>query len=110
LRKYFLKDYPATTLPVLRYACAVHTIETIFEANGNRLFSSLMRMAGDADPAYDILQESVTRYMERYHSHELSLALLFTVARNAFTDPAIPARERDDFGGENSIPAAGASS
>ena len=55
-----MKDYPATTLPVLRYACAVHTIETIFEANGNRLFSSLMRMAGDADPAYDILQESVT--------------------------------------------------
>ncbi|MGB4109990.1 MAG: hypothetical protein WBL38_09070 [Desulfomonilia bacterium] len=55
-----MKDYPATTLPVLRYACAVHTIETIFEANGNRLFSSLMRMAGDADPAYDILQEIVT--------------------------------------------------
>jgi len=61
-------------------------METLFEANKGRLFSYLVRMTGDADVAHDILQESFTRCMERYADHEVSPALLFTVARHAFID------------------------
>jgi RNA polymerase sigma-70 factor (ECF subfamily) len=64
----------------------VHPIETIFEENKGKLFSYLVRMAGNADTASDILQESVTRCMERYQDHAISPALLFTVARNALID------------------------
>jgi RNA polymerase sigma-70 factor, ECF subfamily len=62
------------------------SIERIFGEHKGRLFAYLLRMSGKTDIAHDILQESVTRCMERYGDGEVSPSLLFTVARNAFID------------------------
>ncbi len=70
----------------MRYSKTVHDIESIFEANKDRLFSYIVRMTGDADEAHDILQESIMRYMEHYGAENNSRALLFTIARNALID------------------------
>jgi RNA polymerase sigma-70 factor, ECF subfamily len=62
------------------------SIERIFDAHGGRLFAYLLRMTGNSDTAHDIVQESITRCLERYGDREVSPSLLFTVARNAFID------------------------
>ncbi len=54
--------------------------------NGERLFGYLLRKSGNAPLAADLVQESFTRYLERYRHRELSLALLFTIGRNLFFD------------------------
>jgi len=64
----------------------MHTIAHTVEEHGGRLFAYLLRLTGNRDTAHDILQESVTRCMERYAGREVSPSLLFTVARNAFID------------------------
>ncbi len=51
-----------------------------------KLFGYLWRLSGNADLAGDLLQESFTRYMEKYRHRQPSAALLFTIARNAFYD------------------------
>ena len=50
------------------------------------LFEYLMRMTGDYYLASDIMQESFTRYLERYNGQIPNAALLFTIARNALWD------------------------
>jgi len=50
------------------------------------LFAYLMRMTGDYYLASDIMQESFTRYLERYTGQIPNGALLFTIARNALWD------------------------
>jgi RNA polymerase sigma-70 factor, ECF subfamily len=64
----------------------MHSIEHIFEAHRDRLFAYLLRMTGNSETAHDILQESITRCMERYRGRDVSPSLIFTVARNAFID------------------------
>lgn len=54
--------------------------------NGNRLFAYLLRKSGSAHVAADLVQESFTRYLERYRHREQSPALLFTIGRNLFYD------------------------
>ena len=45
-----------------------------------------MRMTGDYYLAGDIMQESFTRYLERYDGQAPNASLLFTIARNALFD------------------------
>lgn len=45
-----------------------------------------MRSTGDVQLSSDILQESFTRYLEKYGEAELSTSLLYTIARNALID------------------------
>jgi RNA polymerase sigma-70 factor (ECF subfamily) len=50
------------------------------------LFDYLMRMTGDYHLANDIMQESFTRFLERYEQKVPNAALLYTIARNIFLD------------------------
>lgn len=62
----------------------------------NKLFSYLMYKSGDREVALDIMQESFTRYIQRYdhvgkvgsasNTVTMSPALLYTIARNALID------------------------
>ena len=59
-----------------------------------------MRSTGDYHLSSDILQESFTRYLEKYGEEELSTTLLYTIARNAVIDgyrkkDTIPRRSRN---------------
>lgn len=45
-----------------------------------------MRSTGDYYLSGDILQESFTRYLEKYGEEEQNPALLYTIARNAVVD------------------------
>lgn len=50
------------------------------------LFNYLMRMTGEYHLASDIMQESFTRFLERYEHKAPNAALLYTIARNIFLD------------------------
>jgi RNA polymerase sigma-70 factor (ECF subfamily) len=52
------------------------------------LFAYLMRMTGDYYLSGDIMQQSFTRYLERYTGQTPNASLLFTIARNALFDHA----------------------
>lgn len=45
-----------------------------------------MRITGDYYLSSDIMQESFTRYLERYGEKEQSASLLYTIGRNLFYD------------------------
>jgi RNA polymerase sigma-70 factor (ECF subfamily) len=57
-----------------------------YTENREKLFGYLLRKSGSVHLAADLAQESFTRYLERYRNHDLSAALLFTIARNSFYD------------------------
>ena len=57
-----------------------------YRKHRERLFAYLMRSTGDYHLASDILQESFTRYLEKYGKEGSSAALLYTIARNAVID------------------------
>lgn len=59
-----------------------------YRGNKDRLFNYLLRKTGDYHLAADTMQESFTRYLERYSGRELSLALLFTISRHVLVDHA----------------------
>ena len=50
------------------------------------LFAYLMRTCGDYYLSGDIMQESFTRYLDRYGKSEPNAPLLFKIARNALLD------------------------
>jgi len=52
----------------------------------DKLFGYLLRKTGNSVLAADLVQETFTRYMEKYREHEQSPALLFTIGRNLFYD------------------------
>lgn len=52
----------------------------------DRLFGYLLRKSGNYHLAADIMQESFTRYLERYSEIEHNPALLFTIGRNLLLD------------------------
>lgn len=54
--------------------------------NGEKLFGYLLRKTGNTALAADLVQESFTRYLERYKDREQSPALLYTIGRNLFYD------------------------
>ena len=57
-----------------------------YKKHRERLFAYLMRSTGDYYLSGDILQESFTRYLEKYGEDVLNPALLYTIARNAVVD------------------------
>ena len=57
-----------------------------YKKHRDRLFAYLMRSTGDYYLSGDILQESFTRYLEKYGEDEPQPALLYTIARNAVVD------------------------
>ncbi len=64
----------------------METFRKFYTDNSQRLFGYLLRKSGSSHLAADLVQESFTRYLERYRNRELSLALLFTIGRNLFYD------------------------
>jgi RNA polymerase sigma-70 factor, ECF subfamily len=64
----------------------VTNFRAFYENHRNRLFAYLMRTTGDYYLAGDILQESFTRYLEKYGEEGQNQALLYTIARNAVVD------------------------
>jgi RNA polymerase sigma-70 factor (ECF subfamily) len=59
---------------------------SFYKKHKDKLFAYLMRMTGDYDLSCDIMQESFTRYLEHYEKQALSVALLYTIARNSLFD------------------------
>jgi len=57
-----------------------------YNDHNHKLFNYLMRMTGDYDLSKDLMQESFTRYLENYRHRSQSVALLYTIARNALLD------------------------
>jgi len=66
----------------------VNTFRKFYIENKDRLFGYLLRKTGNYHLATDIMQESFTRYLERYKDREQSPALLFTISRNLLYDHA----------------------
>ena len=57
-----------------------------YQKHRDRLFAYLLRRTGDYYLSGDILQESFTRYLEKYGEEGPNCALLYTIARNAVVD------------------------
>ena len=66
----------------------MNSFDAFYDANKHKIFAYLMRITGDYYLACDIMQESFTRYFEKYGDVEPKLALIFKIARNAFFDHA----------------------
>jgi RNA polymerase sigma-70 factor (ECF subfamily) len=64
----------------------VDDFKAFYRKHRDRLFAYLMRSTGDYYLASDILQESFTRYLEKYSKLGQNPALLYTIARNAIVD------------------------
>ena len=60
--------------------------ESFYNKYKIKLFSYLIRISGDYDLAMDILQDSFTRYFEKYGKKTRNVPLLYTIARNCFLD------------------------
>ncbi len=60
--------------------------KAFYQKHRERLFAYLMRSTGDYHLSGDILQESFTRYLEKYGEEGQNPALLYTIARNAIVD------------------------
>jgi len=64
----------------------VSNFRAFYKKHREKLFGYLMRSTGDYYLSGDILQESFTRYLEKYGEEEQNPALLYTIARNAVVD------------------------
>jgi len=66
----------------------VNSFRSFYKKNKAKLFAYLMRRTGDYHLSNDILQESFTRYFERYGTEQQSVSLLYTISRNLIFDAA----------------------
>ena len=57
-----------------------------YRKNRSRLFGYLLRLTGERQLAWDLTQESFTRYLARYGTAGTSGSLLYAIARNAALD------------------------
>lgn len=64
----------------------MNEFRNFYNDHKDRLFGYLLRKSGNYQVAADIMQESFTRYLERYNDKENSPALLFTIGRNLLLD------------------------
>jgi RNA polymerase sigma-70 factor (ECF subfamily) len=64
----------------------MHRFRQFYIDNGAKLFGYLLRKSGNTHLAADLVQETFTRYLERYRNREQSPALLYTIGRNLFYD------------------------
>lgn len=75
-----------TFWPKMRLLFEMNTFREFYSDNKDRFFGYLLRRSGDHHLAADTLQESFTRYLERYGKGEFSISLLFTIGRNLLND------------------------
>ncbi len=66
----------------------MNSFSSFYHDNKHKIFAYLMRITGDYYLASDLMQESFTRYLEKYGESEPKLPLIFKIARNAFFDHA----------------------
>jgi RNA polymerase sigma-70 factor, ECF subfamily len=59
---------------------------TFYRKQQNKLLSYLMRITGDYSLSMDLMQESFTRYLDKYSNNTRNVSLLYTIARNSFLD------------------------
>jgi RNA polymerase sigma-70 factor, ECF subfamily len=59
---------------------------TFYKKQQDKLISYLMRITGDYYLSMDLMQESFTRYFEKYADNTRNVSLLYTIARNSFLD------------------------
>jgi RNA polymerase sigma-70 factor, ECF subfamily len=59
---------------------------TFYKKQQDKLLSYLMRLTGDYHLSMDLMQESFTRYLEKYANNTRNVSLLYTIARNSFLD------------------------
>jgi RNA polymerase sigma-70 factor (ECF subfamily) len=64
----------------------MEAFETFYKKQKGKLFSYLIRITGDYYLSMDIMQESFTRYLERYAKDTRNVSLLYSIARNYFLD------------------------
>jgi len=64
----------------------MENFQQFYTDNRDKLFGYLLRRTGCVSLAADLVQESFTRYLERYRHAAQSTALLFTIGRNLFYD------------------------
>ncbi len=69
-----------------RYNTKVNNFREFYQKNKGRLFGYFLRMTGNYDLSADLMQDSFTRYFERYKGKKASVALLFTIGRNLLFD------------------------
>ncbi len=72
----------------LRYIDSVRKFKAFYDKHKDMFFAYLMRSTGDYYLASDIMQESFTRYLERYGKDPQSVSLLYTIGRNLIYDNA----------------------
>ena len=72
--------------PQLRYNNRVKNFRKFYKLNKDRLFGYFLRVTGDYHLSADLMQDSFTRYLERYKDEEASVSLLFTIGRNLLFD------------------------
>lgn len=70
----------------MRYNNRVENFREFYRSNKDRLFGYLLRMTGDYHLSADLMQDSFTRYFERYKDKDASVSLLFTIGRNLLFD------------------------
>ncbi len=68
-----------------------------YEKQHGKLFSYLLRISGDYYLSMDIMQESFTRYFEKYADNTRNVSLLYTIARNDFLDQKRKAARHVEF-------------
>jgi RNA polymerase sigma-70 factor (ECF subfamily) len=66
----------------------VKFLSDFYDKYKDMFFAYLMRSTGDYYLASDIMQESFTRYLERYGKDPQSASLLYTIGRNLIYDNA----------------------
>jgi len=59
---------------------------TFYRKQQNKLLSYLLRITGDYSLSMDLMQESFTRYLDKYSNSTRNVSLLYTIARNSFLD------------------------
>ena len=66
----------------------MNSFRDFYNKHKDRFFAYLMRCTGDYFLSGDIMQESFTRYLEKYGRNQPSPALLYTIGRNLIFDNA----------------------
>ena len=69
-----------------RIILKMEDFETFYNKQQKKLLPYLIRITGDYSLSMDILQESFTKYLEKYAKETRNVSLLYTIARNNFID------------------------
>lgn len=89
LQIYFIIFFAKKTVTFTDWKSYPHKVNgfnNFYNDQKDRLFDYLLRKSGNYHVAADMMQESFTRYLERYNEREYNPALLFTIGRNLLLD------------------------